>query len=123
MTAEQIEPIREGDSEWTIEDLRRAVKAQLTELRSLLYRFERSGTIDIYTVIEDLSYKIENVLHCGSNCYHCVDPLKDSYNLARDIARVARIIDAGDVAVIAERIAKLIHDYAWEYEEPWESDE
>jgi hypothetical protein len=116
----------EGDiEEWDIEYLRRAVGAQLTELRSLLYRFERSGTIDIYAVdvIEDLSFKLEGVLYCGSKCHHCVDPLRDAHDLARDIARVGSIVHADDVTAIGERVAWLIYDYAQENEELWESDE
>jgi len=110
--------------EWTLEDLHSAVEAQLEELRSLLYRFERSGTIDIYTmeVIEDLSFKLEGVLYCRSNCHYCVDPLRDAYDFACDIERVANIVHTRDLAAIGRDVAKLIFDYAWETGSMWESD-
>jgi len=122
MTAEQTETY---EGEWGIEDLRHVVEAQLFQLRVLADNLELDGSIDIDTrdILLDLSYKLESVLCCRSNCYRCVDPLKDAYDFARDIARVARIAHVGDVATIGERVAKLIRDYAWEYEEPWESDE
>ena len=115
MTAEQT-GIYEG--EWDIEDLRHVVEAQLEELRVLADNLE---DINAKGTILDLSYKLENSLYC--KCYYCVDPLKDPFDFARDIARVATVIHARDVATIGERIAKLIRDYAYENEEPWESDE
>ncbi|MFP3138330.1 MAG: hypothetical protein RXS42_08995 [Nitrososphaeria archaeon] len=124
MTA-KTEPIREGDiEEWDIEDLRCAIGAQLFQLRILADNLELDGSIDIDTrdILLDLSYKLESVLRCRSNC-HCVDPLKDAHDLARDIANIAREVRAHDIALIGERVARLIRDYVWEYEEPWESDE
>jgi len=112
--------IREGD----IENLRHVVEAQLEELHVLVDNLELSGSIDINArdVLLDLSYKLENILYCRSNCY-CVNPLKDAYDFACNIARVGNIVHASDITTIGERVAKLIHNYVWEYEEPWESDE
>ena len=123
MTAEQT--IREDVKGWALEDLQRVVEEQLAQLHLLLYKFERGGAIDIYTVevIEDITYKLDGVLYCKSNCHYCVDPLRDAYYLARDIAYIGNIVHMSDITTIGERVARLIYNYARENEELWESDE
>ena len=118
MTTEQA-AIREGDfEEWTLVDLRSVIEAQLVELRSLTDNIN----INIRDVLLDLSYKLENILYCKSNC-RCVDPLKDAHDLARDIANIAREVRVHDIAVIGERVAQLVYNYAVANDELWESDE
>ena len=64
----------------------------------------------------DLSYKLKNAL------YQCDDGLKNAYDIARDIAYIGKIIHADDIATIADRVAKIIFDYALECD-PWDSDD
>jgi len=108
-TAERIHNIRE---------LRAAVEKELTDLRGALVENVINIDINLYDTLMDLSHKVENMLYCHDGEYcHSDRALLDAYDLASDIERVAEIAHMPEYARIGEKVARMIFNYMYDYED------
>jgi len=107
-----------------IEELRAEVGKELDDLRGELVRNVINIHIYVYDTLMDLSYKVENMLYCYNGEYcHSDRALLNAYDLARDIERVAVLAKRHDLAAIGEKVAHMIRNYEYDYEDVEGSDE
>ena len=106
-----------------MEELRAAVEKEFEELNHILVG-DLDIDINLYDALFDLSYKVMNMLYCTGGQYCRIDgAVIMAYDLARDIERVAEIAHRNDIARIGEKVAHMIRNYAYEYEDMGGSDE
>jgi len=106
-----------------IEELRDAVEAQLDELHHMLVG-NLGIDINLYDTLFDLSYKVMNMLYCVGGQYCRMDnAIIDAYDIARDIERVAEIAHMPEYARVGEKVARMIFNYMYEYEDVGGTDE
>ena len=106
-----------------IEELRSAVEKELTVLHDMLV--DNLGIdINLYDALMDLRDKVMTMLYCIGGQYCRMDnAIIDAYDLARDIQRVAEIAHATEYARVGAKVADMIFNYMYEYEDVGGTDE
>jgi len=103
-------PRYEGENLHTIEDLRRAVKAQLDALRNEITGNPEVDP-DLFVVIMDLSVKLESALYGQNANWGGLNPFIAAIDFAQDIIALGYVVKDKEIVRVAKDINTLLTHY------------